>query len=642
MIFCVFFQLFQKSIISITFLFFFQEKIEKQNATVQSQELEIDSQQKTLAEYEELIDQQIKKISELEAKKTELEAKQAKIDKENKSLKAQLSALKFKVKRWKRQSMKITQKKKSEILHEVLNPFFTKAQIDLFLKGKWKACKSWSEEDIHLAMTIRLMSRKAFTFLREKKILPLPGLSTLKEYFKHFTIEEGYFDSVHRLFKLIAPVLTDKQKIVQLSFDEVHLKKTDLRWEQKTDQIVGPYSTANVMVMRCLFKNLKMPIWFKYGIPEKSGSSQLKKEELLDIIKKLESIDFHVVAVACDSGPSNVGLSNKFNISPDMSWFQNPARDAKLYWFFDVPHLLKLIRNNLQTYSFLLPQREDGTRPEISQEMLSKVKMKCQSEITIDARLRNKQIYDVQNQDKQKVKYAAHYLSEMMSDAIEILFPGEMVHVSEFVRTVAMWFDIMNSKEKTSKRRLNQGYGICLSEQEEILKKFKEMVLKIVVMNPANTKRKAENEKIPLENERIRQSNLTSKRKRKFKQLKEHALQPWQKGAAISSNSMIHLFHDLKQQYPDITYIPTTRLNQDVCENLFSVLREMGRHDNRMGPLASKERLRNYILTGGHHFTSTNANVKETEKMDKLLIAEMTKDLVDESTFTTPKGTCSK
>ena len=49
-----------------------------------------------------------------------------------------------------------------------------------------------------------------------------------------------------------------------------------------------------------------------------------------------------------------------------------------------------------------------------------------------------------------------------------------------------------------------------------------------------------------------------------------------------------------------------------------------------------KERLRNYILTGGHLFTSTNPNVKEAEKVDKLLIAEMTRDLVDEATYETP------
>ena len=54
-----------------------------------------------------------------------------------------------------------------------------------------------------------------------------------------------------------------------------------------------------------------------------------------------------------------------------------------------------------------------------------------------------------------------------------------------------------------------------------------------------------------------------------------------------------------------------------------------------MGPLSFKERLRNYILTGGHQFTSNNPNVKEAEKVDQLLIAEMTKDLVDEATFAT-------
>ena len=512
------------------------------------------------------------------------------LTKENRSLKNHVRILKAKVVRWKSHSLKITKKKKSEILHEILKPFFTPAQINLFLRGNWHACQKWSEEDIHLALTLRLISKKAYNFVRQRKLIPLPGLSTLRNYFKHFTINEGYFDFVFQLLKLIAPILTSKEKLVSLSFDEIHLKKTDIRWEQKTDQIIGPNNTANVMVMRCLFKNLKMPIWFRYGIPEKSGSSQLGKEELLDIIKQLELIGFHVVSVVCDSGPSNVGLANKFNITPEMSWFQNPSRDAKVYWFFDVPHILKLIRNNLQTYTFLLPAKEDGTRPEITKDMLSRIKTKCQGEITIDPKLRNSRIYDVQNQDKQNVKYAAHYMSDSMSDAITTLFPDdpEMGDVSQFVKDVSSWFYTMNSKCETSKRKLSHGYGIHLEEQEEALKKFKEMVLKTVVMNPANTKRKAENENIPLENEKIRQANLTARRKRKFKQKKEHSLQPWQKGAAISSNSMLHLFHDLKHQYPDITFIPTTRLNQDVCENLFSVLREMGRHDKRMGPLSFK------------------------------------------------------
>ena len=226
-----------------------------------------------------------------------------------------------------------------------------------------------------------------------------------------------------------------------------------------------------------------------------------------------------------------------------------------------------------------------------------------------------------------------------MSDAITTLFPEdqEMAHLSKFVRDVANGFQTMNSKGETSKRMLAHGYGIHLQEQEEALKQLKELALNTVVMNPANTKRKAENEKVPVENEKITKENLTAKRKRKLKQIKEYTLQPWQKSAGISCNSMLHLFHDLKKQYPDIRYIRTTRLNQDVCENLFSVLREMGRNDRRMGPLAFKERLRNYILTGGHQFFSTNTNVKEAEKTDELLIAEITKNLVDEATYTSPE-----
>ena len=142
-------------------------------------------------------------------------------------------------------------------------------------------------------MTLKLMSRKAYYFVREKKLIPLPGESTLRKYFKNFTINEGYFQSVHQLLKVVSSVLDDQEKLISLSFDEIHLKKTDIRWEQKSDQIIGPNNTANVMMMRCLYYHLKLPIFFQFD-------TLLDRKNLEIAIKAVEDAGFHVVATCCD------------------------------------------------------------------------------------------------------------------------------------------------------------------------------------------------------------------------------------------------------------------------------------------------------------------------------------------------------
>ena len=45
---------------------------------------------------------------------------------------------------------------------------------------------------------------------------------------------------------------------------------------------LGPHSKVNVMLLRGLFANFKVPIWYRYD-------HQLGKKEYLDIIKKIES-----------------------------------------------------------------------------------------------------------------------------------------------------------------------------------------------------------------------------------------------------------------------------------------------------------------------------------------------------------------
>ena len=102
------------------------------------------------------------------------------------------------------------------------------------------------------------------------------------------------------------------------------------------------------MLIRGLFANFKIPIWFRYD-------SILPKEELLEIITKIESHGFQVISITGDTARSNQKLAKDLSVSVEKPYFQNPCRpNAHIYWFFDACHLIKLVRNHLLDSGFFL------------------------------------------------------------------------------------------------------------------------------------------------------------------------------------------------------------------------------------------------------------------------------------------------
>jgi len=73
----------------------------------------------------------------------------------------------------------------------------------------------------------------------------------------------------------------------------------------------------------------------------------MTKELLFNIIEELHKIDFNVIAMVSDMGPSNMGLWRTLNISIENKTFEHPSTSNKIHVFADVPHLLKLARNHL-------------------------------------------------------------------------------------------------------------------------------------------------------------------------------------------------------------------------------------------------------------------------------------------------------
>ena len=100
--------------------------------------------------------------------------------------------------------------------------------------------------------------------------------------------------------------LSPLDRVVVLSFDEVHLKR-DISYDSTTISIIGPHSKVNVMMARGLFKNYKFAIWYNY---HRKGET-LGPNEFNEIVTNLQNEGFHVIATVCDNAKSNQKLGSK-------------------------------------------------------------------------------------------------------------------------------------------------------------------------------------------------------------------------------------------------------------------------------------------------------------------------------------------
>ncbi len=118
-------------------------------------------------------------------------------DKEIKELKMKVRMLQQTIRRKDRAKAKAKQskpvlgpKKKLQVAKEVVKAKFnwTEQQLDLLSK---KTKTHWTSEDIVMGLTMRGVSRRLYQYLRQKKLLPLPSLASLREHIQGFKCLPG-------------------------------------------------------------------------------------------------------------------------------------------------------------------------------------------------------------------------------------------------------------------------------------------------------------------------------------------------------------------------------------------------------------------------------------------------------------------
>ena len=194
-----------------------------------------------------------------------------------------------------------------------------------------------------------------------------------------------------------------------------------------------------------------------------------------------------------------------------------------------------------------------------------------------------------------------------MADAVDEIYGPDstMGEFATLLRKVDNTFDVFNSssegKDGQTKPR-KCGYGKNHELQEATLIDFCSYVVQLRILNKTNLDRIAKGQQ-------------------------KISLQPWQKGFVICCISLMELSDDLRTEY-QITWFPTTAVNQDCVECLFSILRALGGNNYRFGALSYVWRLRLVVLGAGQNLKLYNANVKQ-DQSEKLFTVNLAQNLLE-------------
>lgn len=489
---------------------------------------------------------------------------------------------------------------------DLLKGTFSSNQIDMLMK-KNKKVNNWSSEDMTKAFTLRYLSKRSYIHVRNEMNIPLPSLTTLKDWAGKINLKVGVLEGVLNLMDIAARNMTPYEKLVVLQYDEMKVT-AQYEYDCTNDTIIGPHEQLQVVMARSLCSSWKQPVFVGFDF-------KMNKSCLDEIVTKLFNVGFTVVAIVSDCGGGNVGVWKEFGVNYELSWFKSPITNQNVYFFADVPHLLKLVRNWFIDTGFKL---SDGSLIH-SEPVKTLVYGTKETEISSTYKLTPKHVECVKF-ERQNVRLAAQLMSHSTACALRRYEVGDetlKIKVADFIELTNNWFDVMNSYVPITSNDLNCAYGMKMEKQKDVLLEYGKVIESMETIpkdKPTHSKNSHEN--VQGENDK------TKSRKNKTPKEKQ-ALKLFQKGILMSTRSLINLYEDLSKNM-GLKYIMTSKLNQDSLENLFSLLRSGGGLADHPSPMECVYRLRMIVLGKKSGQLSTNQNTKNTT--DEFLIGKFLKD----------------
>jgi hypothetical protein len=313
--------------------------------------------------------------------------------------------------------------------------------------------RRYSREYKQFAITLFFLSPMAYRFLRTTFLLPT--VRTLQRMTEKIQINPGLSRVVFDILKIKSKSLGDEGKDCVLCADEMNIKG-HLFYDIGADEIVGfqqlgaskdylPANNVLAIMARGIFENWKQPL--AYVFLNTSCNVEQLKILLFEVIDNLRSLGFRVRGFISDVGSNFVSLSKLLNVTIDAPFFYTDVLEQtmKIYYFFDICHLLKALRNNFLKYLFIL---ECGQI--IDANYLHQFFERDQGRnLRLAPKLTRVHLHPGAF-DKMKVKLAAQLFSNQVATGMETelstnLLPASAFPTIDFISNINSLFDILNS-----------------------------------------------------------------------------------------------------------------------------------------------------------------------------------------------------
>lgn len=227
-------------------------------------------------------------------------------------------------------------KTEKENILDSLKKHLSKAQIDRLLYNK---NTNWSSQDYAAGVVLLGVSKRFYTYLRSHTKFLLPCISSVKSFVSTIDFEPGLMKNALTLLEFSGKKLSDIDRLVVLSYDEMHLSEKCC-YDSKWDQVLGPCRQVQVIHARGLYGHWKCPVFYDFDVPV--------TEDLLDkVIKSLYVIDYQVVAIVSDLAKPNETVYKNMGVTPEKPFFNNKVNGEPVFCLHDMPHIMKLCRNHL-------------------------------------------------------------------------------------------------------------------------------------------------------------------------------------------------------------------------------------------------------------------------------------------------------
>jgi hypothetical protein len=166
-----------------------------------------------------------------------------------------------------------------------------------------------------------------------------------------------------------------------------------------------------VVMARALCGKWKQPVYVDFD-------KKMTKAILYRIITELHHSGYRVVSCVSDCGGGNIGLWKELGLNYQQTNFLHPVTNSSIFYFPDVPHLLKLFRNWLLDTGFIL---ESGKA--VNRQPLDALLKATSTEVSVCHRLQDAHL-TCEGSQRQNVRLAAELLSHTTSTALMRYLPG--------------------------------------------------------------------------------------------------------------------------------------------------------------------------------------------------------------------------